>query len=58
MDIASCEYKYALYHDEEKILYTSLILSPHHSHIHPSSFISLKKKHIGGGRKNKKIIIM
>jgi len=28
---------------EKKILYTSLILSHHHSHIHTSFFISLKK---------------
>jgi len=40
----------------KKILYTSLILSHHHSHIHTSSFISLNKKHIEGGRKSKKII--
>jgi len=38
---------------KQKILYTSLILSHHHSHIH-TSFLSLfqtKKKHIEGGRK-------
>jgi len=41
---------------EKKILYTSLILSHHHSHIHTSFFISIskQKKHIGGGRKNKR----
>jgi len=38
--------------NKQKILYTSLILSHHHSHIH-TSFLSLfqKKKHIEGGRK-------
>jgi len=35
----------------EKILSISLILSHHHSHIHTSFLISLKQKHIEGGRK-------
>ena len=37
---------------EKNIFCTSLILSHHHSHIHPS-FLSLFKKHIEGGRKKK-----
>jgi len=54
-----CEYKYTLCHIERgrkkrgKILYTSLILSHHHSHIH-KSFLSLLKKHIEGVRAKKK----
>ena len=44
---------------EKKNLYTSLILSHHHSHIHTSFFISLskQKKHIEGGRRSKENIL-
>jgi len=60
-EIARCEYKYTLCHmkmDQKKeILYTFLILSHHHSHIHNPFSISLSKKnikeHIEGGRKKK-----
>jgi len=59
-EIARCEYKYTLCHMvrgteiKKRILYTSLILSHHHSHIHISPLISLKKiKHIKGGKKKR-----
>jgi len=44
--ILQCVYKYFVCHMKKKNLYTSLILSHHHFHIHTSFFISLSRKNI------------